>query len=102
MVSRKTFFAALLVTAGAVATPGLSSAAVNIDIDVAPPAPRIEVVPAPRPGYIWAPGYWEWRGHHHVWVRGRFIHERRGYHWVQPRWVQAGPRWHYDRGHWER
>ena len=102
MVSRKALIAALLVAISAIAAPALTVAAVNIDIDVAPPAPRVEVVPGPRHGYLWAPGHWEWRRHSHVWIGGYWIRERRGQHWVADRWVQAGPRWHYDRGHWER
>ncbi|HEV7986203.1 MAG TPA: YXWGXW repeat-containing protein [Steroidobacteraceae bacterium] len=89
-------------SAGAIAAPALSSAAVLVDVDVAPPAPRVEVLPGPRAGYAWAPGYWAWRGHRHVWVRGHWIRERVGYHWVPDAWVAAGPRWHYAPGHWER
>jgi len=35
----------------------------------------VEFVPAPRAGYIWAPGHWESRGHrdHQVWVAGRYV-----------------------------
>jgi hypothetical protein len=29
---------------------------------IAPPRPRVVVVPAPRPGWIWSPGYWNWSG----------------------------------------
>ena len=77
------------------------SAGVNIDIDVAPPPARVEVVPGPRQGWVWAPGYWQWGGHQHVWVGGHWIRERRGYHWVPDAWVGNGPHYHYVRGHWE-
>ena len=99
---RNVLLAALLISAGALCAPGRSAAAVLVDVDVAPPAPRVEVVPAARPGFIWAPGYWAWRGHEHVWIRGRWIRERAGLHWVPDAWVAAGPRWHYVPGHWER
>lgn len=79
-----------------------SEAAVVVDVGVAPPAPRVVVVPAPRPGYVWAPGYWRWNGGRYVWVDGRWVGERRGYHWVPERWVAAGPRWHFVPGHWAR
>src|SRR5579863_3412168 len=98
-VRKNTLLAGLLISAGAIAAPSLSSAAVLVDVDVAPPAPRVEVVPAVRPGFVWAPGYWAWRGHNHVWVRGHYIRERAGYHWVPDAWVAAGPRWHYAPGH---
>ena len=101
-VWHKTLLSSLLVTAAAVAVPSLSSAGVMVDIDVAPPAPRVEVMPAARPGFVWAPGFWAWRGGNHVWVRGHWIRERPGYRWVPDAWVQAGPHWHYAPGHWER
>jgi hypothetical protein len=92
----------LCIGGGAAVAPGLASAGVDIDINIAPPAPRVEVAPPPRVGYVWAPGYWEYREHGHVWVPGRWMAERRGYHWVPDRWEQRGPRWHRERGHWER
>jgi hypothetical protein len=101
-VWRRSLLTTLLISAGAIAAPAISSAAVVIDVDVAPPAQRVEVVPAARPGFVWAPGYWAWRGHTHVWVRGHWIRERAGFHWVPDAWVQAGPHWHYAPGHWER
>lgn len=94
--------AGLLVLGSVAVVPMAAQAAVNVDIRIAPPAPRIEVVPAPRAGYVWAPGYWRWRGHHHVWVGGHWIRERHGYHWVPDTWEPAGPGWHYHRGYWAR
>src|SRR6476620_12109866 len=38
-----------------------------------PPAPRREVVPVDRPGYTWAPGYWEDRHDRYQWVSGRWV-----------------------------
>ena len=94
---------ATLCTAAAVSlAPPVSSASVNIDVDIAPPVPRVEVVPPARAGYVWAPGYWEYRGHHHVWVEGRWMREHPGQHWVPEHWEQNGARWHMERGHWER
>lgn len=95
-------FLALGIAAGGLFAAAPASAAVGVEITVAPPAPRVEVVPGPRPGYVWAPGYWEWRHHEHVWVSGRWIGERHGYHWVPDRWEQHGERWHHYEGHWER
>lgn len=101
-VSRKALLLGLVMAVGTVAGPTIASAAIDIDIDVAPPPVRVETVPPPRVGYVWAPGFWEWRGREHVWVPGHFVHERRGYHWVPDHWVQIGPHWHHERGHWER
>lgn len=33
----------------------------------------VEVHPAPRAGYIWAPGHWETQGMTPVWVNGQWI-----------------------------
>jgi hypothetical protein len=103
-MNRKTtaWLLAACLGSAAMGASGLASAGVGIDIEIAPPAPRVEVVPPPRVGYVWAPGYWEWRDHAHVWVPGRWVGERRGYHWVPDHWEQHGPRWHHERGHWER
>jgi hypothetical protein len=100
--SRKAFLLGLCLAASAVAAPTIASAGVVVDVDVAPPPVRVETVPAPRVGYVWAPGYWEWRGHEHVWVEGRWMGERRGYHWVPDRWEPHGSRYHYEPGHWVR
>ncbi len=56
--------AALALGVGALAGlhPTPAQAAVGIDIDVAPPAPRVIVTPGPRAGFVWAPGYWRWNG----------------------------------------
>jgi hypothetical protein len=100
--SRKALLMGLIIAAGAVAAPTIASAGVSIDIDVAPPPVRVETIPPPRAGYVWAPGYWDYHNHSHVWVSGRWIGERRGYHWVPDRWEPHGPHWHYEPGHWER
>lgn len=90
----------------AVAAATLSSAAiaapVNIAVRVGPPPPRVEVIPAPRAGYVWTPGYWDWRGNRHYWVNGAYVRERRGYVYAQPNWVQDGDRWRLHRGAWAR
>jgi WXXGXW repeat (2 copies) len=98
----KALIATLLVAASAIALPAISTAGVLIDVDIAPPAALVEVVPPPRVGYVWAPGFWEWRDGRHVWVGGHWIGERRGYHWVPDHWDPVGGRWHHERGHWER
>lgn len=98
---RKALFASLF-AAGVVAAPGLAQARTYVDIDVAPPPDRVEVVPAPRPGYVWAPGYWTYNGHRHVWAKGHWERERHGHHWAPDHWVQHGDRYHYQRGHWDR
>jgi hypothetical protein len=91
--------AAIALSAAAVSLPG--AARTLVEIQVAPPAPRVEVVPPARVGYVWSPGYWRWNGHRHVWTRGVWVRERRGWHWEPQHWVQ-GPngRWHFVAGRW--
>ncbi len=60
------------------AIPFPASADVGVYLDVAPPPPRHEYVPAPRHGFVWDPGYWEWRHGRYVWVEGHWIRELRG------------------------
>jgi hypothetical protein len=87
----------------AIVTAALSapSAGAEITSDVAPPPARIERF-APRDGYIWASGYWEWTRRSYHWVSGTYLLERHGAHWVPDRWEQAGAHWQYAAGHWER
>jgi hypothetical protein len=73
-----------------------------VEIGVAPPPPRVIVVPEPRVGYVWAPGYWRWNGRTHVWVDGVWMRERRGYHWEPAHWEERHGRYHFEEGHWVR
>lgn len=98
---QKTLLAMLWLTAATAAAPSVSSAA-RLEVDIAPPEARVEVIPPLRPGYVWAPGYWDYRGDRHVWVAGHRIRERRGYHWTPDRWTQDGSHWRHERGHWDR
>ena len=67
-----------------------------------PPPPRYEVVPRPRRDMVWVPGYWDWRGHRHVWVQGHWMKARPGYYYREPRWVEHGGRWEMRPGGWDR
>ena len=101
MMKRKLLVAALAAASiGLTAAPAI--AAVDVFIDVAPPAPRYEVVPAARPGYVWQPGYWAWNDHRHVWRKGHWVRERKGYYWHPSRWEQRDGRWHFQNGRWDR
>jgi WXXGXW repeat (2 copies) len=100
MSMRKNILVAALAL-GAIAVPVVSEAR-TIIVEVAPPPARVEVVPAPRVGYIWAPGYWRWNGHKHVWVNGSYVHERHGYHYAPHAWVEHEGRWRFEEGGWRR
>ena len=68
----------------------------------APPPSRVEVVPAPRRGYEWAPGYWNWQGRHHVWHAGTWVRARPGYVYSSPTWVEHDGRWQFRQSQWAR
>jgi len=68
----------------------------------APPLLRDEVVPPPRRGYQWVPGYWNWQGHRHVWHTGTWVHARPGYVYAAPSWVEHDGRWQLRQGRWAR
>jgi len=95
---RKTIIAMLFASSAVIALP----AAAEIYVNIAPPAPRYEVVPAPRAGYVWVPGYWDWRGQRYVWVRGRWEREHHGMYWHPNRWVEREGRYVFERGRWDR
>ena len=90
-----------LIALGPVAMPALAEINININLGVAPPAPRYEVVPAPRSGYVWAPGYWRWEDPRHVWAQGHWIDARPGSYWVADRWDARDGRHYYEPGHWK-
>ena len=99
---RKAIAAALIAGTAAIGSAGVAIARTYVDIEIAPPASRVEPVPPPRAGYVWVPGVWAWEHRHHVWHKGRWIHERQGYTYVGPRWQHEGTRWRYEEGRWER
>lgn len=99
-MDRKTLPAAAL----AAALMGFGPAAqAQVTISVAPPAPRVETVPAPRAGWVWAPGHWQWQGGGYAWVEGHWVAERPGYEYRHPMWVQrANGTWVLVGNSWER
>ncbi|MGH8850919.1 MAG: YXWGXW repeat-containing protein [Casimicrobiaceae bacterium] len=101
MNARKKLIAVVL--GATLALPLAAQARIDLDINIAPPPLRHEVVPPPRVGFVWAPGYWDWDGghHRHTWRKGHFIRERRGEHWVPNQWVERSGRYHYEPGRWE-
>jgi hypothetical protein len=102
MWRRKLIFAALVTSSLGVLPLPAAAADVGIYLDVAPPAARYEVVPAPRRGYVWVPGFWDYRGRHHVWAKGHWERERPGMYWHPSRWEQRDGRYYLERGRWDR
>ncbi|HKA45950.1 MAG TPA: hypothetical protein VKF40_28430 [Burkholderiales bacterium] len=108
MLTKKILISALIAagTLGTAAAPLTSAAASNVEVYVntAPPSPRYERVPAPRDGYVWAPGHWRWSDnrYRYVWVGGHWERTRPGYSYRAPHWVERDGRWHYRPAQWDR
>ena len=90
-------------TLGAVGSPLPSMAASSVDfqLNFGPPPLRVEPVVVPRRGYVWSPGYWDWRGNRQVWVEGFWIRERPGYYYQPHQWAERGGHWYPERGQWD-
>jgi YXWGXW repeat-containing protein len=74
---------------------------IAVEIGVAPPPERVEVVPAPRPGYIYERGHYTWDGRAYVWSEGRFIEERPGHVYAPPVIEHRGEHYYFRSGHWD-
>lgn len=72
-------------------------------VQAPPPAPIYESVPAPRQGYIWAPGHYAWDHGRYEWRHGEWIPARPGYAWQAAHWEQrADGSWYLVGGTWVR
>jgi hypothetical protein len=93
---------ACALTAAVVTTSDLASAQeIEVEIEVVPPAPRVEVIPAPPSvHHFWIHGYYGWNGATHYWIPGRYEVIRPGWGWSEARWAPVGRRWHFYPGHW--
>ncbi len=77
--------------------------ATTVLVQPAPPAPIAEVIPAPREGYAWAPGHYEWRNGQYVWIAGEWMLARPGFAWRAGHWEQAiDGSWQFVAGNWVR
>src|SRR5689334_13581850 len=98
--------AAAAISLPALTVPALVSPAaaqgLNIYVGSAPPAPVYEVAPAPRSGYVWAPGYYRYDNSRYVWTSGRWMAERPGYRWTNDRWEYGSNGWYHVAGRWDR
>ena len=102
---KPTLALAALIAVGAAAyapLPSMAQTHFEVVIGNAPPAPLVERYPGPRHGYVWAPGYWEWRGHRHYWVPGSYVAARPGYVYAPPSWHHRHGGWYMEPGRWNR
>ncbi|MBQ5947088.1 YXWGXW repeat-containing protein [Massilia sp. ST3] len=99
---KPTLALAALIALGAATAPLPSLAQTHFEVVIgsAPPAPVYERIPGPRHGHVWAPGYWEWRGHRHAWVPGHYIAARPGYAYAPPVWRQGRGGWYLEPARW--
>lgn len=92
--------AAVALSLAAISAPAVAQ--VDFELRFGPPEPRYEILPAERPGYVWAPGYWDWRNGDWVWVRGHWVRERPNMYYRSSRWEERDGRWVFRRGGWYR
>jgi hypothetical protein len=102
MDNKKALAAALLAAGmlGGALMPQTASAAIEVYVNAPPPAPRYERVPELQRGYVWSPGYWDYRHDKHVWVKGSSVRERHGYQYEPHRWVERDGRWNLEHSRW--
>ena len=75
---------------GSAALPAAARTNVDFYVNIAPPPVYAEAVPVPRAGFVWVPGYWDWRYNRHYWVAGHWVRARPGhYHYAPARWRDA-------------
>lgn len=69
---------------------------------VAPPMPRVVVVPGPRAGWVWAPGYWRWTAGAYVWIDGAWLAARPGSTYAPAHWDRFPGGWQFVPSGWIR
>jgi hypothetical protein len=68
---------------------------------VAPPPPQVVIVPEPRVGYVWQPGYWTRQNDQWVWFDGTWVQQRPSGHYEPTHWVQQPDgSWQLYQGQW--
>ena len=100
MKMNKTAIIACAIILGATSL-NASAIDINVTIGAAPPPVKYEVMPAPRDGNLWVPGFWDWNGSKHTWVQGNWEKTRPGYVYVKPEWQKTNNGWHLAKGHWK-
>lgn len=65
----------------------------------APPAPRQERW-APRAGFVWVRGHYEWRSNGYAWIPGHYERARAGHMWIDGHWEARAGHWVWISGRW--
>ena len=88
---------ALLLFAGLLSAALPASA--QVYVQVAPPAPVVETIPAsPGTGYVWVNGHYRWDGNRYVWVGGRY--SRHAGRYCDGHWRNTAHGYVWVEGHW--
>jgi hypothetical protein len=101
-MASKTWIKGAVATAAFTALLSAPALAQRVVVQIAPPAPQVEVVPTVPRGQVWVPGHWKWNGSQHVWVRGHMSGRRAGFVYMPAQWVSVNGRWEYREGSWVR
>ena len=97
---RKLILGSIAAAALASALPAAARTNVDFSVSVAPPPAYVEAVPAPRVGFVWVPGYWDWRHSRHHWVAGHWVRNRPGYYYAPARWYHRDGRYYQRSAGW--
>ena len=65
----------------------------------APPPPMVERF-APRRGWVWVGGHYDWNRGRYMWVGGHWERERAGFRWEPGRWDWQANRYVWIQGNW--
>ena len=69
--------------------------------DAPPPLLNYEQAPCLEEGYLWTPGYWNWRGAGFYWVPGAWVQPPRvGLLWTPGYWAFMGGIYLFHAGYW--
>ena len=101
-LSRLGFIRSVVLATGLLGASSVSSAAVFVSVDIAPPPLPVYVQPvAPGPGYFWTPGYWAWGPEGYYWVPGTWVLAPFvGALWTPGYWGWGGTAYFWHRGYW--
>lgn len=66
----------------------------------APPPPRDENYGAPRDGYVWARGFFQWKNGAYDWVPGHWERKQAARQWADAKWELRGTVWIFVEGGW--
>src|ERR1700719_410627 len=98
----KTWNLSILPTLILLLSPALSTAQVEVSVNIAPPElPVYEQPPIPGDGYIWTPGYWAWSEDDYYWVPGTWVLvPQPGFLWTPGYWGFVGAAYIWHAGYW--